>query len=70
MIIVGLVGVLFLPRVFYGLAAARALDKEHFAANSSLPVRFWNLWWPTPTEEERLEDAIQASEGSQERKPR
>lgn len=62
MVLTGILGILILPRVFYGLAAARALDKEPFSRPAG---GFWGRrnWDPAPTEEERLENAIQASEG-------
>ena len=62
MIPVGFVGALFLSRVFYGWSAARALDKEP-ASNPAKFGRDHDTGSPTPTEDERLENAIQASEG-------
>jgi len=61
-VIAGILGILVLPRVFYGFAASRALDKEQVAAPAGIAPR-GHLWDPTPSEEERLEVAIEASKG-------
>jgi len=62
MVIAGILGILVLPRVFYGFAASRALDKEKFTTPAGIRGR-GHLWDSTPTEEERLENAIEASKG-------
>lgn len=62
MIVMGILGMLILPRAFYGFTAARALDKEQGTAQAGIGFRH-HMWDPTPTEEERLENAIDAAEG-------
>lgn len=60
----GLLGIAILPRLFYGFSEARALDKERASGPGYFGYET-NMWDGSPTEEERLERAIGAAEGSQ-----
>ena len=60
MVVVGVLGILILPRVFYGVASARTLDKAPYSNPADLPLRPWDN---RPSEEERLEKAVQAAHG-------